>query len=167
MEAILSEIRQQLPAALTVDAATVETVWGEPGAYVLLMDLESPVRFARKGIAATSLSGWLVYAGSARGRGGIGARLRRHFRQDKKVHWHADELTNTAARLSALAIPEGAECSIVARLTASGRFETALAGFGSSDCRCCQAHLLRPQGALIEATGSRSDERKRPRAQNY
>ncbi|WP_084384775.1 DUF123 domain-containing protein [Novosphingobium naphthalenivorans] len=136
-------IRQHVPGCAEVHAETGEGLVYSPGAYVLVIEPAEPVTFARKGIAATPLSGWLVYAGSARGGGGIGARLRRHFRKDKKVHWHVDELTNAAACMAALAIPGGSECEIVDRLLASGLFETALAGFGSSDCRHCEAHLLR------------------------
>ncbi|MCJ2178935.1 DUF123 domain-containing protein [Novosphingobium album (ex Hu et al. 2023)] len=143
-EDVLLAIRQHVPGCACVNAETGEGLDRSPGAYVLVIDPAVPVTFARKGIAATPLSGWLVYAGSARGGGGIGARLRRHLRQDKKVHWHVDELTNAAARISALAIPGGSECEIVDRLLASGLFETALVGFGSSDCRSCDAHLLRP-----------------------
>lgn len=144
IEDVLMAIRQHVPGCAEVHAETGEGLVDSPGAYVLVIEPAEPVTFARKGIAATPLSGWLVYAGSARGGGGIGARLRRHFRKDKKVHWHVDELTNAAARMAALAIPGGSECEIVDRLLASGLFETALAGFGSSDCRHCEAHLLRP-----------------------
>lgn len=144
IEDVLMAIRQHVPGCAEVHAETGEGLVVSPGAYVLVIEPAEPVTFARKGIAATPLSGWLVYAGSARGGGGIGARLRRHFRKDKKVHWHVDELTNAAARMAALAIPGGSECEIVDRLLASGLFETALAGFGSSDCRHCEAHLLRP-----------------------
>lgn len=143
-EDILQAIRQLVPGCTDVNAQTGEGLMGAPGAYVLVIEPAVPVLFARKGIAATLLSGWFVYAGSARGSGGMGARLRRHFRKDKKVHWHVDELTNGAGPMAALAIPGGCECDVVDRLLASGLFETALTGFGSSDCRHCQAHLLRP-----------------------
>ena len=144
---ILLPIRQLLSEDhVQVDGVSVGTLGKAPGAYVLLMHLPVCVPFARRNIAAGTLSGWLVYVGSARGGGGIGARLRRHFRKDKAVHWHVDELTNVAARMIALAVPGGTECAIVDRLIRSGLFETALAGFGSSDCRRCEAHLLRPAG---------------------
>ena len=37
--------------------------------------------------------GCYVYAGSARGPGGIRARVRRHLRPDKTPHWHIDQVT--------------------------------------------------------------------------
>jgi Uri superfamily endonuclease len=141
---LLAQLRPLIPGVAAVGEGPDAAFPAEPGAYVLLVHLADEVRFARAAIAATDLSGWLVYVGSARGPGGIAARLARHFRRDKPVHWHVDELTNRAADLAALAVPGGSECDIVARLLATGRFETALRGFGSSDCRRCAAHLLRP-----------------------
>lgn len=135
---------QAVTGGAIVTADTLDDLDKGPGAYVLLMDLAAPVLFSRKHIAAASLSGPLVYAGSARGGGGIRARLRRHFRRGKPVHWHVDELTNAARHLSAVAVPLGSECDLVDRLVDSGRFAFALPGFGASDCRRCTAHLLRP-----------------------
>ncbi|MBU6268899.1 MAG: DUF123 domain-containing protein [Sphingomonadales bacterium] len=89
------------------------------------------------------LDGWLVYAGSAYGPGGIGARVARHLRWGKAVKWHVDALTGAADWLGAVAVPGGRECDVVATLLANDGFETALAGFGSSDCRVCAGHLLR------------------------
>ncbi|WP_338468594.1 DUF123 domain-containing protein [Novosphingobium sp. ZN18A2] len=87
--------------------------------------------------------GWYAYAGSAKGPGGIGARLARHFRKDKRIHWHVDRLTVAAADFAALALPDGTECAIVRGLEGTGRFAHALKGFGSSDCPRCRSHLLR------------------------
>ena len=117
---------------------------GIKGAYALVLHVPEPVHFSRKQIDALPLSGWFVYAGSAHGGGGMGARLGRHFRRDKTVRWHVDELSNAADSIMAFAIPDDRECNIVDRLLATGRFEIALPGFGSSDCRRCAAHLLRP-----------------------
>lgn len=134
---------QWLPRSSPVGRDMLAQASPAPGAYALLIYLAEPVPFARKGLGSASLAGWHVYAGSARGGGGIRARLQRHFRSGKPVHWHVDELTNAAARIAALAIPGGSECDIVARLLQSGRFTPALPGFGSSDCKICTAHLLR------------------------
>lgn len=115
------------------------------GAYMLLLTLDRPVEIARGRVAGRLAPGAYVYAGSARGAGGIAARLGRHFRRDKPIHWHVDELTAMAG-LTALALPDGSECAIVARLIDSVGFGSALPGFGSSDCRRCPAHLLMPLG---------------------
>ncbi|MCK9541293.1 MAG: DUF123 domain-containing protein [Novosphingobium sp.] len=108
----------------------------------MLLHLDGTVDFVRSGLAHGFPAGWYVYAGSARGPGGIRARLRRHFRRDKKRHWHIDDLTCAAKHLRAVPLAGGAECAIVARLMELEGFAPALAGFGSSDCRVCPAHLL-------------------------
>jgi Uri superfamily endonuclease len=86
--------------------------------------------------------GWYAYVGSAYGPGGIAARLRRHFRADKRLHWHVDSLTLAASALTALFQPGGRECAIGERLRQSGHFTHVLEGFGSSDCASCPSHLL-------------------------
>ncbi|WP_084798436.1 GIY-YIG nuclease family protein [Pleomorphomonas koreensis] len=140
---LLPAIQRLLPGSERVAEDAPDTAFGGPGAYLLLLHLADPVRFARHGRAA-SLAGWFVYAGSARGGGGVRARLGRHFRRSKPVHWHVDELTVAADRMAALVLPHGSECDIVDRLLRSGRFEPAFPRFGSSDCRRCPAHLLKP-----------------------
>ena len=113
------------------------------GAYLLLLRLAAPAEIDLRGTALTLAPGWYVYAGSARGGGGIGARTARHLRKQKPIRWHIDTLTTRAVEMSALAVPDGAECDLVARLLQSGQFETPVKGFGSSDCRRCAAHLLK------------------------
>lgn len=141
---MLARIHAMLGEGTGIEAGTVQTMRRVIGAYVLVMHVDAPVRFARTNIPEARLSGWLIYAGSARGGGGIGARLERHFKKDKRIHWHVDELTVVASRLAAIAIPGGSECDIVERLLASGAFQPPLRGFGSTDCHRCPAHLLAP-----------------------
>ena len=113
----------------------------ESGAYLLLLGLGDEVEIARAGIREILPPGWYLYAGSAYGPGGIAARVARHFRRDKPRHWHIDALTGAAA-LQALAFPGGRECDLVARLGARPDFLIPVPGFGSSDCRTCESHLL-------------------------
>ena len=142
-EELLYEVQRLLSGSERIEDDGLARAFGGPGAYLLVLHLAVPVRFSRHGRTAP-LSGWLVYAGSARGSGGIRARLGRHFRRNKPVHWHVDELTNAADRMMALALPHGSECDTVDHLLRTGRFEPAFPGFGSSDCRRCPAHLLKP-----------------------
>ena len=86
--------------------------------------------------------GWYLYAGSAYGPGGLRARLARHFKPQKKPHWHIDRLTNIRTPAAALSMPGGRECIVAADLTAGQAFAYALPGFGASDCRQCRSHLL-------------------------
>lgn len=139
----LERLRDLLPDAEAILPGAVDRATRDGGAYLLLLRLDRPVPFSR-GTMQARLSGPLLYAGSAHGPGGIRARLMRHFRPDKKAHWHVDELTKAATPLAALSLTGGSECAIVDRLIRSGLYEPALAGFGSSDCRRCAAHLLRP-----------------------
>ena len=116
---------------------------GLKGAYVLTIQLDRalPVGAGRES-AGHLPPGTYLYAGSAHGAGGLAARLRRHFRTDKKIHWHIDRLTLQAGGLAALAVVDGNECRLVAQLLSAGGFRIALDGFGSTDCRTCRSHLL-------------------------
>jgi Uri superfamily endonuclease len=113
------------------------------GAYVLILRLDKPLDPPVPRLSdAPILPGWYFYAGSARGSGGIRARLSRHFRRDKRPHWHIDRLSVPAAELAAVAVEDGRECDLVDRLLGSPAFRIAVPGFGSSDCRTCASHLL-------------------------
>lgn len=82
--------------------------------------------------------GFYAYAGSAMN--GLKARLARHFREDKKRHWHIDYLM-AQARIIGVGICETgdrSECAIARALGA--RFES-VSDFGSSDCYC-PSHLF-------------------------
>lgn len=115
------------------------------GAYLLLLELGAELPLAiRKFQHDTLPAGLYLYAGSARGPGGLKARLRRHLRADKKPHWHIDRLANAATRMTAFAIPDGRECALVQSLLESEQYHHPLPGFGSSDCRICTSHLLSP-----------------------
>ncbi|GAB6052674.1 GIY-YIG nuclease family protein [Magnetospira thiophila] len=116
-----------------------------PGAYALLIDLSTPLLLPKD----QSLEpGRYVYAGSARGPGGIRARCARHVKPSKIVHWHIDRLTNTARVGAVAAFPEGTECGIVDRLLSAHGAWTPIRGFGSSDCTRCAAHLVRLDAAF-------------------
>ncbi len=121
---------------------------GGAGAYALIIDLarrlEIPLgRLAPRGNGPVVLcKGRYIYAGSARGPGGMGARIRRHLSKDKVAHWHADHLTNAGHVTLVVALPGGNECQVVAELRRLPGVAVPLAGFGSSDCTSCPAHLL-------------------------
>lgn len=118
------------------------------GAYALILHLEGPVTLKRpRGVINPLISGWYVYAGSARGPGGIRARLARHFRIDKRMHWHIDQLTSLSeVRIWARPAPASHECNLVTKLCRSNLFHTPCAGFGSTDCRQCEGHLMMWRG---------------------
>lgn len=93
-------------------------------------------------------AGRYVYAGSANGPGGIRARVGRHLKVAKKVRWHVDRLTTTAGVAAVVALPEARECRIVAFLREKHAAGVPIPGFGSSDCRVCESHLVKVADAL-------------------
>ena len=127
---------------------SADGIEAKPGAYLLLLGLAEPRQIGLRGRVGGKLKvGWYVYCGSAKGPGGMKARLGRHFRPDKQQRWHVDILTDELAMVAALPQADGAECDLVDCLLSSSTFEVAIAGFGSSDCRRCISHLLRWQGS--------------------
>ncbi len=119
----------------------VETSQGAPhssGAYALLIGLDAPLRVRAGPRRATLAPGLYVYCGSARGPGGLAARLARHMRRDRRAHWHVDQLTGVGEVLGAWVFPGRGECEVSDDLA---EWPTPLDGFGSSDCPRCRAHL--------------------------
>lgn len=133
------------------------TIGTARGSYVLLMHLPE-----EQAITAGSLSpslfpkGHYAYVGSALG--GFRARLNRHLRTEKKLHWHIDYLLQYAS-LDTIIICETeqkTECAIAQTL--ARQFES-VPRFGASDCRC-RSHLFFTTEdmipsviAALEATG--------------
>ncbi len=128
-----------------------------PGAYVLFIELDETLTLRETSLGTRTLApGRYAYCGSAYGPGGLRARLRRHLKHEKARRWHIDHLT-TAGWIFALGlVPGGQECALVAGLSRDPGVEVPLAGFGSSDCASCPAHLLR--------LGDNVDARKLARA---
>lgn len=114
------------------------------GAYGLIICLKRTVTGAGPKAARGALqSGKYLYAGSANGPGGIRARVSRHAKRKKNLHWHIDVLTGAGRIVDIYAWPNLRECEIIDACLAVGGGEIALPGFGSSDCRCCAAHLIK------------------------
>jgi Uri superfamily endonuclease len=120
-----------------------------PGAYVLELFLpqDADLAIGRLGRACFP-RGAMLYAGSARGPGGLKARLGRHLQNGSVTHphWHIDALRGIAqARAAAYWVsPEPAlECLWSHALAQLPGSCIPLAGFGASDCRLgCPAHLV-------------------------
>lgn len=112
------------------------------GAYILLIDLDRPLALDIPTLAPATLPpGRYAYCGSARGPGGIRARVGRHLKSDKRPHWHIDRLTGPGRIASAQAYPDGNECTLFARLLNHPGVTVPVPGFGSTDCRRCASHL--------------------------
>ena len=114
------------------------------GSYALQVRVHTHKRITigRKG-SIEFRSGDYVYVGSARGPGGLRARVRRHATQGKRLHWHIDYLLAHANLAGAHAVSsnERLECDWARSLSRLPGTRIAVPGFGSSDCRCL-AHLF-------------------------
>jgi Uri superfamily endonuclease len=116
----------------------------QPGSYILIMRLAQPTaldigRLGRFDFPA----GWYAYAGGARGPGGLGARVSRHRRASKTLHWHVDHL-RAHAEVTAVWYTVGnqkRECHWARALSKLQDTCVVAPGFGASDCRCI-THLL-------------------------
>lgn len=115
----------------------------EPGSYVLELRLDEEVTLTAGRLGEVRLGpGLLRYYGSARGPGGIRARVSRHLGLvPRRPRWHIDALTARAGVVRVLVSLEATEHELVAADLTRG-WHVAVRGFGSSDCRVCPAHLL-------------------------
>ncbi len=114
----------------------------EPGAYAILVGLSAPSLLRIPRFAGLTLpSGRYAYCGSAYGPGGLRARIARHLRRRKVTRWHVDGLTQLGEIQGVSVRVGGNECDLVVAFASCGA-TVPLAGFGSSDCRRCHAHLL-------------------------
>lgn len=82
--------------------------------------------------------------GSAKGNGGIFARIRRHTIVEKKKFWHIDYLRPTMNLVGVFYTKKlEKECEWVQKLLLSGFFTAPVTKFGASDCqKNCLSHLL-------------------------
>ena len=115
------------------------------GAYALVLHLESREEITVGKLGAFSFpAGYYLYLGSALGTGGLEARLSRHRRRDKKLHWHIDYLLEHAQLVEvwSAATEDKLECLWAQAARQLPGSETPVPGFGSSDCRC-PSHLIR------------------------
>jgi sugar fermentation stimulation protein A len=83
--------------------------------------------------------GIYFYTGSAQR--SLAARLERHSRKKKPLHWHIDYFSVNAEMIGAITIPgqKKQECEIAKEL--GKMYELAVPSFGASDCRCA-GHLF-------------------------
>jgi Uri superfamily endonuclease len=115
-----------------------------PGAYLLLLRLEKPVQLNITRWRGQELPpGLYVYAGSANGPGGLRARIGRHLKKEKRLHWHIDHVTGPAAEIHIQYEPGGQECALLANFQKRCDFEIPLKRFGASDCKNCASHFIR------------------------
>ena len=106
------------------------------GTYILLIELPDSTEIQVGHLGKIQFkTGFYAYVGSALG--GLEARISRHRRKEKKIHWHIDYLLSEA-RTKEVYVGEGKECDIAKKLA---DYLPCVRGFGSSDCDC-ESHLF-------------------------
>ncbi len=116
------------------------------GSYVVHLYLPFPqiIKVGRLGSYCLPV-GHYLYAGSARGAGGLRARLGRHLRGGSVLHWHIDYLRAVAEVHGVLytVTDRALECEWSQALAQLPYARIPVPHFGSSDCRSgCRAHLI-------------------------
>ncbi len=137
------------PGNATLDNGSVSV----PGSYVLIIALDRDLTLVVGALGEiTFLSGAYAYVGSAMS--GLDARIARHLREEKSLHWHIDYLLQYAEVVDVLRVEseEHLECEIAATL--AQRLES-VPGFGCSDCACA-SHLF--HAAEMEALNAAVEE---------
>jgi Uri superfamily endonuclease len=123
-----------------------ETIPAVPGAYILILHARRPIRVRAGALGGKYLEpGYYLYVGSARGPGGLRARLLRHLQGAERLRWHVDYLREQTAPVSAWWQPgrDGVPRSVEhdwAR-TLGRTVSPAWPKFGASDCHC-PTHLF-------------------------
>ena len=127
-----------------------------PGTYALLLSATRRQRITIGRLGALALQpGCYVYTGSARGPGGLRARLRHHIGTPQRPHWHIDYLHRATMPLEIWWSDDvkSSEHLWAAHCSALPGAAVPLARFGASDCDC-NAHLFffdtRPDFAAFE-----------------
>ncbi len=120
---------------LEIPWAYLEREIKDRGSYLLVLRLDrgQVIRIGALG-GVLFQKGYHVYVGSAMGN--LTARIERHRRKSKRMHWHNDYLTRAADGLVPIPIrsSQRRECEIAQGL--SSIMNRGPSGFGSSDCRC-------------------------------
>ena len=109
------------------------------GSYLLLIELENDTTHTVGKLGEIEFNkGFYVYAGSALN--GLEQRIKRHLRENKKIHWHIDYLVQYA-KITDVFYKENnirEECHIAKKLD---KKLLPISGFGCSDC-ICKSHLF-------------------------
>ncbi len=114
------------------------------GTYTLILELPNTTAITVGRLGRFQFPrGWYVYVGSARGPGGLAARISRHLRSPKPLHWHVDYLRADAQPIEIWYATgsQKRECAWACALAGLGGASIPVPRFGASDCRCT-THLI-------------------------
>jgi len=121
-------------------------VRADSGSYSLVISVLRSVSVVVGALGAVQFKkGFYVYTGRAKRN--LRARIERHLRSEKRLHWHIDYLLNEeSARVADVVVRPGlerSECEMNMQIASLPGAETCVPGFGSSDCaNGCGAHLV-------------------------
>jgi Uri superfamily endonuclease len=116
------------------------------GTYALHLNMShaQPIKIGRLGHYHFPIGDYF-YLGSARGAGGLRARVGRHLRGNGAQHWHIDYLRAAAEVRNVFytVTDTPLECAWSQALAQLPQASIPIPHFGSSDCRSgCAAHLI-------------------------
>ncbi len=115
--------------------------------YAMLFTLEKPITITIRSLGSISLGKRIyAYIGSARGPGGLRARINHHLRRHKRrKHWHIDYITVNPVfkplKLVYIETSMDLEEELVERILSTRQYSIVVQGFGSSDKKSI-SHLL-------------------------
>ena len=111
----------------------------EKGSYILIFWLEGQKYLSVGKLGPLEFpAGIYIYCGSARGAGGIQARIKHHAKISARPFWHVDYVKNVS-KIMAVGFEIGSErleCTWAGILENHKQFQIIRSGFGSSDCLC-------------------------------
>ena len=114
----------------------------DQGTYALIMNCRKSTRLSVGKLGHMLLQpGFYIYVGSSRGPGGIRARVSRHRRRKKKLHWHIDYLRQQTALIETWTMTGTTNYEHDWAAALAAKYTTAHKRFGASDCRC-SSHLF-------------------------
>ena len=112
------------------------------GIYHLLIQLLQPqeITIGKLGLYRFP-AGYYVYTGSALN--GLEARIARHRRKEKRLHWHIDYLLQHAKIIDVVCqiTTERLECEYNHQIMHLPQAQIIVPSFGASDCQCA-THLV-------------------------
>lgn len=118
----------------------------EHGSYILASEILNPVNSVIGALGIRFFKpGVYLYAGSAKGFGGINSRISHHLRVNPRFTWHFDYLRPhlDPREVWFLISEDRLECKFIDILHKSNLVEQSIKKFGSSDCHNqCFSHLL-------------------------
>jgi Uri superfamily endonuclease len=111
------------------------------GTYCLIIQLDQDSKIKIGKLGETDFKkGYYVYVGSALN--SLETRIKRHLRDEKKLHWHVDYLlaheNSKIKEVVFVRSPHKWECDVAGQISKKSE---KIKGFGSSDCKC-PSHLF-------------------------